>query len=74
MPQGFESTGKADVYDDRIFALSALMSQVRECGAMQPAAFIVFSLACMPSDKFYACHHAAATTADPHLQPARVDP
>lgn len=27
--EGFESTGKADVYDDRIFALSALMSQVR---------------------------------------------
>lgn len=26
--EGFESTGKADVYDDRIFALSALMSQV----------------------------------------------
>jgi hypothetical protein len=25
---GFESTGKADVYDDRIFALSALLSQV----------------------------------------------
>lgn len=27
--QGFESTGKADAYDDRIFALSALISQVR---------------------------------------------
>lgn len=26
--EGFESTGKADTYDDRIFALSALMSQV----------------------------------------------
>ncbi|KAL4442076.1 hypothetical protein ABPG77_011337 [Micractinium sp. CCAP 211/92] len=26
--EGFESTGKADVYDDRIFALSALMSQI----------------------------------------------
>ncbi len=26
--EGFESTGKADVYDDRIFALSALISQV----------------------------------------------
>ncbi|KAI3428317.1 hypothetical protein D9Q98_006697 [Chlorella vulgaris] len=26
--EGFESTGKADVYDDRIFALSALLSQV----------------------------------------------
>ena len=32
--EGFESTGKADSYDDRIFALSALMSQVgREEGA-----------------------------------------
>jgi hypothetical protein len=30
--EGFESTGKADVYDDRIFALSALMSQVRRAG------------------------------------------
>lgn len=27
--EGFESTGKADVYDDRVFALAALMSQVR---------------------------------------------
>ncbi|KDD71642.1 hypothetical protein H632_c4639p0, partial [Helicosporidium sp. ATCC 50920] len=26
--EGFESTGKANVYDDRIFALSALMSSV----------------------------------------------
>lgn len=26
--EGFESTGKADIYDDRIFALSALMSQI----------------------------------------------
>lgn len=26
--EGFESTGKADVYDDRVFALSALMSSV----------------------------------------------
>lgn len=26
--EGFESTGKADVYDDRIFALAALVSQV----------------------------------------------
>ena len=26
--EGFESTGKTDVYDDRIFALSTLMSQV----------------------------------------------
>lgn len=26
--EGFESTGKADVYDDRIFALSAVISQV----------------------------------------------
>jgi len=26
--EGFESTGKADVYDDRIFALSTLISQV----------------------------------------------
>lgn len=26
--EGFESTGKADVYDDRIFALSALLSSV----------------------------------------------
>eukprot|EP00887_Chlorella_sp_A99_P007143 scaffold2.g7143.t1 len=27
--EGFESTGKADAYDDRIFALSALISQAR---------------------------------------------
>jgi hypothetical protein len=26
--EGFESTGKADAYDDRIFALSALLSSV----------------------------------------------
>ena len=26
--EGFESTGKADAYDDRIFALSALLSTV----------------------------------------------
>jgi Guanylate-binding protein, N-terminal domain len=26
--EGFESTGKADAYDDRIFALSAFMSAV----------------------------------------------
>ena len=26
--EGFESTGKADAYDDRIFALSALLSAV----------------------------------------------
>lgn len=26
--EGFESTGKSDVYDDRIFALSAIMSSL----------------------------------------------
>lgn len=37
--EGFESTGKADVYDDRVFALAALVSQVGWGGgaARQPA-------------------------------------
>ena len=30
--EGFESTGKSDAYDDRIFALSALLSSVLMCG------------------------------------------
>ena len=33
--EGFESTGKSDAYDDRIFALSALLSSVLMC-APQP--------------------------------------
>ena len=28
MTQGFEATGKADAYDDRIFALSTVLSAV----------------------------------------------
>jgi hypothetical protein len=39
--EGFESTGKANSYDDRIFALSALLSSLliynRECRAASPA-------------------------------------
>ena len=63
MPQGFESTGKADVYDDRIFALSALMSQVRGLRSRASCCihWFVWLHACRrdaASSEFFACHRA----------------
>ena len=51
--EGFESTGKSDAYDDRIFALSALLSSVLMCGP-QPCSRGLASAALVAKP---VCHH-----------------